>query len=536
MSKHGEPTRELFELLAAFRDETLTEDQQHRLQDLLQSDADARDYFLRFMSLHALLETRLPGSESEDDETPATSDVATTAHQRPPRSPRRTRAAMLVLAASLLVAVTAYVLRPPRQVAELLSEPVAVATVSDLANVTWTSESTVYEVNDEVLPGRICLESGLIRLSYRHGVVVTVDGPADYEILTPDRAVLRAGRLAAYVPDGAEGFRVSTPNAKVVDLGTEFGLTVSDRGETELSVFDGSVELTPSVPEAETTLVQSGQSYRVDEKGNAKSWSIGLAPYRDARDSLRGWKIIWEPFGKGSDTGLFPGGPGAGWLEPWTIDVKNGSLLDEKTGITDVRSLYPGTEVYLRVATRAESEDSRPQARASRSFGPIDQFTTNEPYTIELLLRVESNPADIDRISVFGISRESGQDETPAWQLQATRSSEASEVLAWQVSSRDGSELRFRTLPIRWGMTFRCFVEVHPQLSQWRATVSNRHESVSNSFRDAVPLMGLVDGPVTLGFEVEGQEGKDIRFSLDAIRIQNRPSASAESQLGRNGP
>ncbi|MEP3478708.1 MAG: hypothetical protein ABJZ55_05630 [Fuerstiella sp.] len=41
-----------------------------------------------------------------------------------------------------------------------------------------------------------------------------------------------------------------------------------------------------------------------------------LQPYREARDSLRGWRIIWEPFGPGSETGLFPGGPGAGWAGP----------------------------------------------------------------------------------------------------------------------------------------------------------------------------------------------------------------------------
>lgn len=107
-------------------------------------------------------------------------------------------------------------------------------------------------------------------------------------------------------------------------------------------------------------------------------------------------------------------------------------------------------------------------------------------------------------------------------------------MLAWQVSLREGRELRYQTLPIRWGMTFRCFIEVHPQRDRWRATVSNRHESVSNSLGDSAALAGPVDGPVTLGFEVEGREGKDIRFSVDAIRIQNRPNASAKRRSSRD--
>ena len=539
MSQHEQPTREMFELAAAYRDETLKKDQRSRLQDLLQNDADAREYFLRFMSLHALLETRLPTSASEledDDSTRAVPDGfrASVGRSRS-RSLRFLKVGGLILAASLLIAVVGHLTHQPAPIARPRPNPGPIAMVSQLADVTWPSGADGFTLGQELRSGRIRLESGMMRLVYRHGVVVSVEGPAEYQILTADRAILHKGRLAAYVPEGAEGFRVTTPNAKVVDLGTEFGLTVSDGGETELSVFDGSVEITPALPKAKTTLVRSGQAYRVDKEGHMKPWSIGLAPYEEARDSLRGWRIIWEPFGDGSETGPFPGSAGAGWQGPWTIDVEGGALVDELTGIADKRSLYPGTEVYLRVAAKADGPDKCCRARASREFGAIDQFRTDEPYTIELLLRAECDPANISRINVFGISQASGETETPAWLLQAA-TSEASDSLAWQIGSREGLELRYHTLPVGWGMTFRCFIEVHPQLGQWRTTVSNRHESISNSYLDSIPLTGSADEPVILGFEVEGREVKEIRFSLDAIRIQNRPSASAESQSGRSSP
>ncbi len=44
------------------------------------------------------------------------------------------------------------------------------------------------------------------------------------------------------MPIVARGFTVTTPNSDVVDLGTEFGLTVDGSGETEVHVFDGLVE------------------------------------------------------------------------------------------------------------------------------------------------------------------------------------------------------------------------------------------------------------------------------------------------------
>ena len=42
------------------------------------------------------------------------------------------------------------------------------------------------------------------------------------------------------VPPGAEGFRVDTPSAQVVDLGTAFGIEQFADGTSKVSVFDGA--------------------------------------------------------------------------------------------------------------------------------------------------------------------------------------------------------------------------------------------------------------------------------------------------------
>ena len=46
----------------------------------------------------------------------------------------------------------------------------------------------------------------------------------------------------AYVPDKNSGFKVDTPKTEVLDLGTEFGVSVEENGDTEIHVLEGLVE------------------------------------------------------------------------------------------------------------------------------------------------------------------------------------------------------------------------------------------------------------------------------------------------------
>src|SRR5262249_55973492 len=54
-------------------------------------------------------------------------------------------------------------------------------------------------------------------------------------------ARLLGGKLAARVPEAAIGFEIVSPQGKVIDLGTEFGVAVGAGGATEVYVFEGQV-------------------------------------------------------------------------------------------------------------------------------------------------------------------------------------------------------------------------------------------------------------------------------------------------------
>ncbi|HAY79835.1 MAG TPA: hypothetical protein DCY79_08520 [Planctomycetaceae bacterium] len=95
------------------------------------------------------------------------------------------------------------------------------------------------------------LVSGAIELEMKAGAEVTVQGPARFQLDSPHQVKLTSGHLHAVVPRKAIGFTVQTPASQVVDLGTEFDVTVDDQGATGVQVQRGEVELTSKTAEGQ---------------------------------------------------------------------------------------------------------------------------------------------------------------------------------------------------------------------------------------------------------------------------------------------
>ena len=71
---------------------------------------------------------------------------------------------------------------------------------------------------------------------------MTLEGPADLDLVSIDRVFCRQGRLRARVPKGSEEFVVTSTRTAVLDRGTEFGLNVGANGTSRLMVFEGAAE------------------------------------------------------------------------------------------------------------------------------------------------------------------------------------------------------------------------------------------------------------------------------------------------------
>jgi hypothetical protein len=144
------------------------------------------------------------------------------------------------------------------------------------ANVAWlmNAQDCQWVGDESAMPGRdmragktLRLQRGLAEIQFDRGARLILQGPAGLELLSGNEARLLHGSLTARVPSEARGFTVISPRGKVVDLGTEFGLSVDDRGNTAVHVFAGEVEATPlaggAARGAHVTLVED-QSARIN--------------------------------------------------------------------------------------------------------------------------------------------------------------------------------------------------------------------------------------------------------------------------------
>ena len=136
----------------------------------------------------------------------------------------------------------------------------------------WKGSGMSTLAGAKLLPGPLHLLQGTAEISLDGGVRAVLKGPTVFELSSAKEIYLRHGRLTAKVPQSAVGFTVSTPNATIVDLGTEFEVEVSEAGVTDVQVRRGLVEVAqPRNASAVRTTgkvrVSAGELVRVDELG-----------------------------------------------------------------------------------------------------------------------------------------------------------------------------------------------------------------------------------------------------------------------------
>ncbi|MEE2642341.1 MAG: FecR domain-containing protein, partial [Planctomycetota bacterium] len=152
-------------------------------------------------------------------------------------------------------------------------EPRSGTTVPAIATLQYTSHAKWQKgerlVGDRFGEGKLNLEVGLARLDFSNGATVTLQGPAEFEILSSDKTILNSGILTASIPESAIGFEVLTPAMDVVDLGTAFGVSVGADGETDVCVFEGEVEVSLADSRDRPQLVREGYAVRSRPKADS---------------------------------------------------------------------------------------------------------------------------------------------------------------------------------------------------------------------------------------------------------------------------
>ncbi|MEW4486494.1 LamG-like jellyroll fold domain-containing protein [Thalassoglobus sp. JC818] len=140
---------------------------------------------------------------------------------------------------------------------------------------------------DSSLPvGGYELQKGLLNLQFGGGVMVYVEAPASFDAVNDKRVVLHRGRLSARVPPEGIGFTVETPEAEVVDYGTEFSVDV-ESGASEVHVFDGLVRVHPGMSNqrdsSKSVDLKASQALRISDDASEPE-DISLATDRFIRN------------------------------------------------------------------------------------------------------------------------------------------------------------------------------------------------------------------------------------------------------------
>ncbi|MEM1297424.1 MAG: FecR family protein, partial [Verrucomicrobiota bacterium] len=151
-------------------------------------------------------------------------------------------------------------------------------------NAEWKGD--LPELHTSMAAGHYRLQSGSIDLLFTDGARVSVSGPASFNLKGARHIHLDSGNLVAQIPEEALGFIVTSPQSEVVDLGTEFGVSVSEGGETDVHVLDGLVEVLPRIPNGNTkgVMIPEGQARRFNGKPGTPSTEIPVS----SRDHLIG--------------------------------------------------------------------------------------------------------------------------------------------------------------------------------------------------------------------------------------------------------
>jgi ferric-dicitrate binding protein FerR (iron transport regulator) len=150
--------------------------------------------------------------------------------------------------------------------------PEIVAQITGLHEAAWSSRQIGGYRGAHLAAGhRLELKAGLVEVTYRSGTRVTLQGPVVFNVAGPNAAMLHQGRLAAMVTLESRGFVVDTPAVRIVDLGTEFGVTTDPQRGAEVHVFQGEVAVEPQQHQRSRQVLRAGQAIVVNAAGERLS-------------------------------------------------------------------------------------------------------------------------------------------------------------------------------------------------------------------------------------------------------------------------
>lgn len=250
---------------------TAGDDDRVALTAILAKDAAARRAFIERMDLHASLQWQCSAIESTSPATEVEAmPIIEAVDTVQPVADNRQWALYSGIAAALIAAcgIAAYLIatsvdpqpvEPPRP-----DVPVATL-IGSSDGATVIVNNGIANPGEDYTSGAYSIESGSAQLMLTNAVDIKLRGETRLHVHNNMHATLRRGSAVFTCPPGTEGYTVVLPDrTSIIDLGTSFGIAVSDDGDADVRVLRGEVAWTSTGPLAVSVRITAGQMAKVE--------------------------------------------------------------------------------------------------------------------------------------------------------------------------------------------------------------------------------------------------------------------------------
>ena len=280
----------LLELWERARDGKISDEETRLLNDRVKNDAEARQFIAEAVFLEA--ELRMNGEPQEEVQPRV---------QQSRRTIWRWQHGIAAAAAAVVAAGAMWFAG---------KQPDPVATLTKAQMCKWGNSALPTLEGGLLRPGTLELIEGMATLKFKSGAEVVMEAPVSLEVVSAMECRIKSGTVVADVPPQAKGFTVQTPDTRVVDFGTRFGVSASEDGKCLVHVISGLVEVNRK-EQTEPKKLRTGE--RVDFGGMLKSQVSGSVATNDQPEPDRwlpgpisdmgdGWQMLTTAFGRGKDS------------------------------------------------------------------------------------------------------------------------------------------------------------------------------------------------------------------------------------------
>ncbi len=319
---------ELHDLFDGLVENNLSIKDKERLQKLLEDSDEARKHYIRFMDMSTSIAhyaEEVVGGDSEDEVILF------------PLKEKMEKFLTPILAFAAAIAVGVYIslnftstdfLTENDEISaesegldfgDSVTNDFTLAVMTKSVGVKWSNETWFRpSLGSTLEPSVLQIDEGLVQLEFLKGSTVILEGPVNFELINSNEGSLSSGKLRATVPEVARGFTINLPKGKLIDLGTEFGLSVHNGGSAEIYVYRGNVLYAGENESGEEVEreVSGGQALFVDPNGFS-NWvempseafigtaDIAFRSKEESQNRHASWVQLSEEIAQNANTSLY---------------------------------------------------------------------------------------------------------------------------------------------------------------------------------------------------------------------------------------